>query len=171
MPLRLEQQSMQARDLMTKDVVAVSPGAPARKIAKVLLDHRISAVPVVDEGGAVLGMVSEGDLLGHRKDQDARDRKRSWWLALLTEGEPLNPEFIAELRSNELTARELMRSPAITVNESACDTEVASILDKWGIKRVPVTRDGRIVGIVSRADLVRGLAGLWNSTDGVPPRG
>jgi CBS domain-containing protein len=136
----------------------------------VLLDHHISAVPVVDESGAVLGMVSEGDLLGHRGDQEAKDRERSWWLTLLAEGEPLNPEFLGELRSNELTARELMRSPAITVGESAYDSEIASVLSKFGIKRVPVVCDGRIVGIVSRADLVRGFAGLWKPTSSAPPR-
>jgi CBS-domain-containing membrane protein len=88
---------------MTTDVVAVSPETPARKIARVLLDHRVSAVPVVDENGAVLGVVSEGDLLGRRKDRVERDRQRSWWLTLLAEGEQLNPEFLAELRSNDLT--------------------------------------------------------------------
>jgi CBS domain-containing protein len=163
---------MQARDLMTTDVVAVSPETPARDIARALLDHRISAVPVVDENGVVLGMVSEGDLLGHREDQQAKDRRRSWWLTLLAEGEPLNAEFLGELRSNELTAGELMRSPAITVGEQAYDSEIASVLQNFAIKRVPVTRDGKIVGIVSRADLVRGLAGLWKPAGGgVPPRG
>ena len=159
---------MQPRDLMTTDVATVSPETPARKRARVLLARRISAVPVVDESGAVLGMVSEGDLLGHRKDQEAKNWRRRWWLTLLAEGEPLHPNFLAQLRSNELTARELMRSPAITVSESAYDSEIASVLSNAGIKRVPVMRDGRIAGIVSRADLVRGLAELWKPPSGQP---
>jgi CBS domain-containing protein len=152
---------MQARDLMTRDVVAVSPGTSARKIAKVLLDRRISAVPVVDSKGVVLGMVSEGDLLSHRNEQQDKDFQRSWWLTLLAEGEPLNPEFLSQLASTDLTAQELMTSPPITVDESAYDSEIAVLLTVDGIKRVPVLRNGRVVGIVSRADLIRAQAGLW----------
>jgi len=157
----LEGSLMQARDLMTADLALVSPETPALKIAKILLDRGISGVPVVDTSGAVLGMVSEGDLLGRR--QEEKDLRRDWWLILLAEGEQLSPEFLAQLRSNELTARELMTSPAITVDENTYDREIASLLSKHGIKRVPVVRNGKVVGIVSRADLIRGQAGLWRA--------
>ena len=160
---------MQARDLMTTEVVTVPPDASAREIGKVLLEHRISAVPVVDASGVVLGMVSEGDLLGHRGKQADKDRARSWWLTLFAEGEQLSPEFVNQLGSIELAARALMRSPMITVEESAYDGEIAQILEKYSIKRVPVLRDGRMVGIVSRADLVRGLAGLWKPAAAAHP--
>ena len=66
-------------------------------------------------------MVSEGDLLSHRKEQQEKDFNRSWWLTLLAEGEPLNPEFISQLASTDLTAQELMTSPPITVDEAAYD--------------------------------------------------
>ena len=155
---------MQAKDLMTTPAVVVSPQTSGVKIARILLDHGISAVPVVDDRGAVLGMVSEGDLLSRRNDKDARDSQRSWWLALLAEGEQISDRFLRHLRSNELTAKELMHSPAITVSESTQETEIASILNGSKIKRVPVTRNGKIVGIVSRADIIRSLAGLWNSS-------
>ena len=149
---------MQARELMTTEVTVVPPDMPARKIALVLLDGGISAVPVVDATGAPIGMVSEGDLLGRR--QDVRGQRREWWLTMLAEGESLSPEFLAHLRSTELTARDLMSAPVVTVSESTEAAEIAELLSTYRIKRVPVVRDGKIVGIVSRADLVRGQSGL-----------
>jgi len=148
---------MQARDLMTTEVTVVPPDMPVRKIAMVLLDGGISAVPVVDAAGALIGMVSEGDLLGRRPD--VRDQRREWWLTLLAEGEALNPEFLAHLRSTELIAKDLMSTPVVTVSESTEAAEIAGLLSAYRIKRVPVVRDGKIVGIVSRADLVRGQSG------------
>jgi CBS domain-containing protein len=148
---------MQARDLMTTEVTVVPPDMPARKIAVILLDRGISAVPVVDATGAPIGMVSEGDLMGRR--EDARGQRREWWLTLLAEGESLNPEFLAHLRSMEFTAKDVMSAPVVTVSESTEAAEIAELLSSYRIKRVPVVRDGRIVGIVSRADLVRGQTG------------
>jgi len=148
---------MQARDLMTTDVTVVPPDMPARKIAMILLDGGISAVPVVDATGAPIGMVSEGDLMGRR--EDVRGQRREWWLTLLAEGESLNPEFLAHLRSMEFTAKDVMTAPVVTVSESTEAAEIAELLSSYRIKRVPVVRDGRIVGIVSRADLVRGQTG------------
>src|SRR5579871_559924 len=107
---------MLARELMTTEVIAVPPEMPARKIAAVLLDNGISAVPVLDAAGAPIGMVSEGDLLGRR--QDERGRRREWWLTILAEGESLSPEFLAHLRSTEFTAKDLMSAPVVTVGES-----------------------------------------------------
>ncbi len=148
---------MQARDLMTTEVTVVPPDMPARKIAMVLLDGGISAVPVVDATGAPIGMVSEGDLLGRR--EDVRGQRREWWLTMLAEGESLSPEFLAHLRSMEFTAKDLMSAPVVTVSESTEAAEIADLLSTYRIKRVPVVRDGKIVGIVSRADLVRGQSG------------
>ena len=139
-----KEMQMLARDLMTTDVSVVPPEMPARKIAAVLLDGGISAVPVVDVSGAPIGMVSEGDLLGRR--QDEHSRRREWWLTILAEGESLSPEFISQLRSDELTARELMTAPVITVSESTEAAEIADLLSTYRIKRVPVLRDGKIVG-------------------------
>ncbi|RAI45278.1 histidine kinase [Rhodoplanes roseus] len=148
---------MRAADVMTRTVITVAPSAPARVIAKLLHQHGISAVPVVDDGGSLLGMVSEGDLI----PRDARDRdaRRDWWLRMLAEGEELNPEFIANLEKDERTAGEIMTGPVITVAEDADIVEVAGVLAQNRIKRAPVIADGRMVGIVSRADLVRAIAG------------
>lgn len=145
-----------ARELMTKDVLAVSPDTPAGEIARLLLDRSVSAAPVVDTSGAVIGMVSEGDLIG-RAELD-REARRDWWLALLAEGGTLNPDFLASLRNGARTARDVMSAPVITVDEAAEADEIARLLASYRIKRVPVLRDGKLVGIVSRADLLRGLA-------------
>jgi CBS domain-containing protein len=151
-----ETRMTQARELMTTDVVTVSPDTSTRGIARLLLDHAISAVPVVDTSGAPIGMVSEGDLIG-RAEAD-RDARRDWWLALLAEGETLNAEFLTGLRDGEQTARDIMSAPVVTVDEAAEAADIARLLAAYRIKRVPVVRDGRIVGIVSRADILRAFA-------------
>ena len=145
---------MNARDVMTRDVVSVASDTPMRKIAALLLEKRISAVPVVDSSGAPIGMVSEGDLTG--RSEAEREARQDWWLTMLAEGEAVNPEFLASL--NYPTARDMMSAPVITIDEETSVEEIAGILTEHRIKRVPVVRDGRIVGIVSRADLVRALA-------------
>jgi CBS domain-containing protein len=147
---------MNARDVMTTDVVSVAPDTPIRDIAQRLLRNGISAVPVVDDTGAPVGMVSEGDLVG-RSDAD-RLARRDWWLTLLAEGEELHPDFLESLGSNPLKARDVMSAPVMTVAEDTSVVEIARLLAGHHIKRVPVIRDGRMVGIVSRADLIKALA-------------
>jgi CBS domain-containing protein len=149
-------ESMNAHDVMTSAVISVNPGMSEHDVAKVLNDHHISAVPVVDEAGAAIGMISEGDLIA--RDDASRQARQDWWLALLAEGEALHPNFIANLRAREHTARDLMISPVVTISEQAELSEIARLLTEYRIKRVPVVRDGRVVGIVSRADLIRALA-------------
>ena len=147
---------MQASDIMTTGVIAVAPETPLRTVARLLLDHGVSAAPVVDESGVVVGMVSEGDLIG--RDDAERDARRDWWLALVAEGETLNPDFLASLRDGERTARDIMSTPVVTVSETTTAREIARVLASYHIKRVPVVRDGKVVGIVSRADLLRAFA-------------
>jgi CBS domain-containing protein len=147
---------MNARDVMTTAVISVRLDTPTREIAKLLSDKGISAVPVLDSTGAPIGMISEGDLIG--RDEAAREARRDWWLTLLAEGEELNPQFLATLHAPKRTARDVMVSPVITANEDTEISDIAKLLATHRIKRVPVLRDGRVVGIVSRADLVRALA-------------
>lgn len=148
---------MQAHELMTKEVVSESLETPVHEIAQLLLTNHISALPVVDASGMVVGMVSEGDLIG-RSDAE-RDARRDSWLALIAEGEGLSTDFLASLRSPGHTARDVMSSPVIRVTEMTEASEVAAVLRQYRIKRVPVVRDGRVVGIVSRADLLRAAEG------------
>ncbi|MBV8095869.1 MAG: CBS domain-containing protein [Acetobacteraceae bacterium] len=134
-----------AYEIMTKDVVKVSPDTRAPEIARRLLERRISAAPVVAESGRVVGMFSEGDLIG--RDEAAHGQRRDWWLWMIAAGE--DPSVLARVRRPELTAREIMSAPVVCVTEYADDREIARLLSVHRIKRVPVVR----VGIVSRADL------------------
>ncbi len=153
---------------MTTQVVSVLPGDSVEQVARVLLRHGISAVPVIGVDGALAGMVSEGDLIGpSRASQDSA--RRDWWLSLLADGETLSPEFLATLRSTERTAGDVMTAPAVTVTEAAEVTDIAELLTSRHIKRVPVLRDGRVVGIVSRFDLLRTIAGLARAPASPPP--
>jgi CBS domain-containing protein len=160
---------MKVRELMTTHVVTVSPDTPVREIAKVLLEHGISAAPVVDNGGAPLGMVSEGDLIG--RDESDRDARRDWWLVMLAEGTELHPDFLASIRRPERAARDVMAAPLVTVDENTEASDVAKLLVAHRIKRVPVVRDGRIIGIVSRADLLRELSAAEATPPSAPKRG
>ena len=143
---------MQARDIMTTGVITVGPDAEIAEIAKCLLDNRISAVPVVETDGRLVGIVSEGDLI--RRSELGTERRRSWWLSLL-----LLPEnsAIDYVKTHGRRAREVMTRELITVNDDALLEEIAEILEKHRIKRVPVIHDGKLVGIVSRANLLHGL--------------
>jgi CBS domain-containing protein len=147
---------MIARDVMTRNVVSVTPDTPVREIASLLVKRRIGAVPVIDSSGAPIGIVSESDLI--RPDRGAREGWRRSWLEILAEGESFAPEFLAWFHSQNNSARAVMSAPVITANQETNLREVAEILTMHRIKRVPVVTDGRIVGIVSCADLVRALS-------------
>ena len=142
---------MDAFDIMTTNVVTVRPDTSIQAIAETLLKRGISAVPVVDEAGEVIGMVSEGDLL--RFSDADREARRDWWLTLLAEGETLNPDYLAHLNTRRRNARDIMSAPVVTVTGHTEVSEIGKLLATHRIKRVPVLRDGHIVGIVSRADL------------------
>jgi CBS domain-containing protein len=148
---------MNAHDLMSTDVVTVAPETPLRDVAKTLLRHRISAVPVVDDGGALVGIVSEGDLVGRKKTE--RETRSEWWLMHLAEGEPLNNEYLAHLQSPLAVAREIMSSPVIAVSEDTPMDDIATLMGAHRVKRLPVLRDGHLVGVVRRADLLRTIGG------------
>lgn len=141
---------MQARDVMTQTVITVPPTASVAEIAALLLDRRISAVPVVDADNHVIGIVSEGDLM--RRPEAGTNRRRSWWLSLFTDETTLAREFV---KTHGLRAADVMTPHVISVTETTDLRDIAELLEKHGIKRVPVVRDGRLVGIVSRADLLR----------------
>jgi CBS domain-containing protein len=147
---------MNASDVMTKNVISVGPETPTRAVAKLLLDKGISAIPVVDEAGVALGMVSEGDLI--RREIKILAASKAWWLEMLAEGEDLATEFLDYLRTSDRPVREVMTTPVVTVAEDTPVQAIAEILREHRIKRVPVLHNGRVVGIVSRADLVRALA-------------
>jgi CBS domain-containing protein len=158
---------MVASDVMTRKVVSAGPETPTRTIAMLLVKTGFSAIPIVDANGAPVGMVSESDLI--KREIDQRAPRRGWWLELLAEGEDLAAEFVDYLKTADRPARDIMTAPVVTVAEDTPIQVVAETLQEHGIKRVPVVRDGRIVGIVSRADLVRALAKPIVQTPAGPP--
>lgn len=145
-----------AAGMMTRDVITAAPADTAAGIAAKLGEHGISAVPVVDAGGRLVGIVSEGDLMRSFGLRNAM--RRAWWLDILAEGEELAPEFMDYIRVDNRRATDLMTRDVVSVTESASIDEIADLLTRHRIKRVPVLRNGQVVGIVSRADIVRTLA-------------
>jgi CBS-domain-containing membrane protein len=143
---------VQARDVMTSPVVSVTPATEVADTARLLLDRRISAVPVVDEAGKLVGIVSEGDLM--RRRESGTERRLSWWLYLFSDAEAQTRAFV---KAHSRRVSDVMSRRVVTVAEDAPLEHVADILEKYRIKRVPVMRGDALVGIISRADLLHGL--------------
>ncbi len=147
---------VQARDVMTTKVITVGPDEPIRAIAQRLIDNQISAVPVVNVDGTPIGIVSDGDLIG--RDETERLARHDWWLAVMAGKQVLNCGLQNHVPAPDRTARDAMSAPLVTVTEETGIKEVARLLAIHHVKRVPVVREGCLVGIVSRADLVRAIA-------------
>lgn len=143
---------MQAADIMTFGAATIRADAPVEEAARVMLQHRISGLPVMDNNGDLVGMVTEGDLLA----REASTQRRRWLELVLGSVKPADGPRLAHLA----TVSEVMSRPVVTVREDTPVHEVADILQRDRIKRVPVVRGERVTGIVSRADVLRGLARL-----------
>lgn len=141
---------MTVRHAMTQSVISVRPGTPLKEVARLLIDHRISGLPVVDDDGAVLGIVSEADFLV--KEQGAEAIRHRPLARILGESRESRSQ-LAKLAA--LTAGEAMTAPAFTVSSGRRISEAAAVMTARGVNRLPVVDDGRLVGIVTRADLVR----------------
>jgi CBS domain-containing protein len=150
--LAAKEAEMQAADIMTFGAASIRADAPVEEAARVMLEHRISGLPVVDENGDLVGMVTEGDLLR----REASTQRRRWLELVLGSAKPTEGPRLA----HPATVAKVMTCPVVTVREDTPIHEVADILQRDRIKRVPVVRDGKMTGIVSRADLLRGLARL-----------
>ena len=146
---------MKAADVMISNVITVTPDSDVVEVAKTLLSNRISGAPVIDKSGRLVGIVSEGDLL--RRAEMGTERHRSWWLQLLTSKEALAQEF---LQSHSRKVGDVMTRGVVTVAPDTPLSDVATTLEKHGIKRVPVVKDSKLVGIVSRANLLQALASM-----------
>src|SRR3974377_668835 len=133
--LKSRTSTMNAGNCMSKPVVSVHPDTPLREVARLMLDKGITAVPVVDDNGAPIGIVSEGDLI--RPERAAREAWRQSWLGVLCEGGPLAPELLDWLHSQSHSARAVMSAPPITVTEDTELGEIARVLVTHRIKRVP----------------------------------
>lgn len=145
---------MHAKDIMTTQVVTVTPETTVREIAFLLAEKGISAVPVVDHG-AVVGIVSEGDLI-HRQELGTDEyRKRSSWIRIV-ENREAAAAFDAE--AHGIYARDIMTRNVISVSEHASLAEISDTLESNNVKRLLVMREKKLVGIISRANIVRALA-------------
>ena len=144
---------MQAKDIMTTMVITVGLETQVNEIANIMYQNHISAVPVVDEQNRLLGIVSEGDLL--RRQELGTEVQRSWWLSLFTSAEQRARDYV---KSHARIAADIMTRNLITVTEDTPVSEIADLLERHRIKRVPVVKDGRLVGIVSRANIIQALA-------------
>lgn len=145
---------MKAKDVMTTQVASVSPSTPVQDVANLMLTQRVSGIPVVDGDGHLRGIVSEGDLM-RRTETGTDAAPRSWWLRMFRSGESGAKDYI---KTHGATAGDVMSHPVVTVSPDEDIADIAMLLEKKRIKRVPVAEDGKLLGIVSRADLLRGLA-------------
>jgi CBS domain-containing protein len=144
---------MKAHEVMTRDVVTVDPETTVGEIAAILVRDRISAVPVVSRDGQLLGIVSQTDL-AHRSETGT-EKRRKWWLEVFADPDAKAREYI---KSHGLRAQDVMTRHIVSVSEGATLAEMADVLDAHRIRQVPVLSDGRLAGMISRADLVRKLA-------------
>jgi len=138
--------------VMTPTVLTVAPEALVPEIAQTMLERHVSGLGVVDATGALVGVVSEGDLI-RRPEIETADR-RSWWLRFFTSDEDLARSFV---KTHGLRARDVMTQPAVTVAPNADLAEVVRVLEGKRIKRVFVVDQGRLAGVITRADLLRAL--------------
>jgi CBS domain-containing protein len=144
---------MKAQDIMTREVATVRPETSVRDIAALMVEKRISGVPVLSGDGWVVGIVSQSDLL-HRAEIGT-ERKLKWWFRIFADSSELASAYA---KAHGLKARDVMSRYVVSVRDDAELRDVADILDARRIKRVPVMQEGRLVGIISRGDLVRALS-------------
>lgn len=145
--------TLKARDVMTRKVLTVGPDVPVRKLAEFLIDHRISAAPVVDSAGVPLGVVSEGDLL--RRVELGTEKKKAWWLAILADPDDDARGFV---KSHGLVVGDVMTRGMIGVDPDEEIGSVANLMEEKRIKRVFVLEGGKVVGVITRSDIVKTFA-------------
>jgi CBS domain-containing protein len=146
---------MLAKDVMTRDVVTVTPETAIVDAADLLLSNRISSVPVVDGRGQLVGIVSEGDLI-HRNEIGTGPR-HAWWQVFSLDPDAHATEF---LKVHGVQVQHVMTRQVVTAPEDATLGHIVDSFDRFDINRVPIIRNGNVVGIVSRSDILRLLGGL-----------
>jgi len=140
-------------DVMTTEVVTVTPVTPIRDIAELLYRRRISGVPVVDADRRLLGVIGEGDLIVHA--DTIGEQRPAWWVRLFADETGLARDYV---RTHGEKAGDVMRTDVVTIPETADIAEAAKLFHRHQIRRLPVLRDGKLLGIVTRSDLLKVLA-------------
>lgn len=146
---------MKARDIMTPEVLTIDPDATVLQAVRIMLQHKVSGLPVVDTTGELLGIVSEGDFL--RRAETNTERLRPRWLEFLMGPGQLADEYV---HTHARKISDVMTRELVTVLEETTLDEVVNLMERHRIKRLPVMRGRRVVGIVSRANLMRALASM-----------
>jgi CBS domain-containing protein len=155
---------MQARDIMNRDVVTFAPATTVAEAATTLATQHISGAPVIDRDGRVLGIVTEGDLW--RRPEIGTARRHSWWEPLFADTRALAQEYI---KSHGHKVEDVMTRDVVTVAEDAPFGDVVALLERKRIKRVPVVEAGKLVGLISRGDIVRLVAEAAAQPPSAPP--
>ncbi len=163
-----EETIVTAGELMTRDVAVVHPDTSLMDAVRLMARRNISGVPVIDAAGAVVGMLTEGDLV---RWHEGYSEKQARWLDMLAEGGELAPTFLAKISDEQHKVKAVMNPGAVTVTEDTPAREIAGLMTKKSIKRVPVLREGKVVGIVARSDLVRALAERFPKQPPAQPAG
>lgn len=146
---------MKAADIMTKTPITVNEDTPIIEVVSLLLNLRISGLPVLDAHGKMTGIVTEGDLL--RRSELGTEIKRPHWQSLF-----LNPGKLARdyIQSHALYTGEIMTKTPLTVGPDTPLDEVISLMENYSVKRVPVTEEGELIGIITRVDILKTLRGI-----------
>jgi CBS-domain-containing membrane protein len=150
---------MQVRDVMTRNVISIAAGETILKAARIMLQNEISGLPVVDAAGNLVGIVTEGDFL--RRSEIGTQRRRPKWLEFLVGPGRLASEFV---HATGRKVDDVMSSDPYTVIEDDSLESVVDLMERRRIKRLPVLRDGKLIGIVSRANLLHALVSLARRT-------
>lgn len=145
-----------AAEIMTSPATTVAPEASVAQIASLLASKHFSAVPVCRPDGTLAGIVSEADIL--KPFRELVRTRRDWWLGVIAEGEEMPQDFLDYIRRDTRSASDVMVKHVLTIDEQTTAPQIAELMLKHAVKRLPVLRDGKLVGIVSRADLVAAIA-------------
>ena len=154
---------MKARDIMQREPITATPEMAIENAVHLMVTHRVSGLPVVDANGMVVGILSEGDLL--RRMELGTDERLPAWRALLVGQGRIARDYV---RTHARRVGELMSAPVISVTPQTDLTDVVALMESRRIKRVPVVHDKQIVGMLTRADLMRALESLLPKIDTRP---
>jgi len=151
---------MQAQDVMVRGVISVGPDMPVQAAAQAMVSNGISALLVMNINAKLVGIVSEGDLI--RRVETDTERRRSRWIEMFVSNETLAREFV---KSHARRVVDVMTTEVVTAGPHAPLREIANLMEKHGIKRVPIVEHDKVIGIVTRANLLQALASAKEDTD------
>lgn len=157
---------MKARDIMTRDVITVSPEATIEEIARILHEHRISGVPVVNQEKEIIGIVTEGDLIIKIAKPDLPPHIELFGgIIYLKKPQEMEEEW---KKITAVLAKDIMTEKVICIEEDSNIEDVASLMINRKVNRLPVVKDGKLIGIITRADIIETLTGIPPQDEHIP---